>query len=232
MRIAIVEDSPVIRQQIEACLARFSEETGEELAVSVFADGMDIAGKYVPNYDLILLDIQMEKMDGMRTAEKIREQDDVVLLVFLTRMENYAVRGYAVGALDYILKPVNYLVLKKVLQRALGLLKKRGQKDIAVSTQKGLVRLSVADIRYVEARRHQLRIHTGAEDYFIHDTMQNLETQLSPYHFYRCHNGYLVNLLHVSRVYKNTVTVDGEELLVARPRQKEFMARMLEYLGK
>ena len=232
MHIAIVEDNQAVRQQIESCLHRFSEETGEKLTLSVFEDGLDIVEKYEPKFDLILLDIQMKKMDGMQAAERIREKDEAVLLVFLTHMDNYAVKGYAVGALDFILKPVNYLILKKVLQRALNILEKRSRKTTAFSTQKGLVRLYVEDIRYVEAQRHQLRIHTGSEDYFVHDTMQNLEKMLEPYDFYRCHSGFLINLMHVDRADKTTVVVDGEELLVARPRQKEFMARLMEYLGK
>ena len=232
MRIAVVEDNDVIREQMKNCLARYAGETGEALQTEYFADGLDILDDFHAQYDLIFLDIQLTNLDGMTTAERIRQADEEVMIVFVTRLEHFAVQGYAVGALDFILKPINYQMVKKVLLRAERLSKKRKESYVVLDTDQGLMRLSAGDIRYIEAQRHTLRVHTDLADYYLHDTMKNLEDKLAPFDFCRCHSGFLINLAHVNRAFKNTVTVDGEEIPIARPRQKEFMEQLTAHLGK
>ena len=71
----------------------------------MFEDGEEIVEKYDNNYDLILLDIEMPRMNGMDAAERIREKDEDVVMMFITNMAQYAIRGYSVGALDFVMKP-------------------------------------------------------------------------------------------------------------------------------
>ena len=93
----------------------------------MFSDGDEILDDFRADYDLILLDIQMKHLDGLETAEKIRELDRNVYLVFVTNLANYAIRGYSVQAFDFVLKPVNYMMLKQLLQRIDKLVSSRQQ---------------------------------------------------------------------------------------------------------
>lgn len=106
IRIAIVEDEAAVRQQLEGYVQRYTRQYGTEFEVHLFEDGIEILDDYRPVYDLILLDVEMKHLDGMETAQRIRALDNEVNLIFITNMAQYAINGYAVGALDYVLKPV------------------------------------------------------------------------------------------------------------------------------
>ena len=107
-RIAIVEDEAAVREQLAGYVQRYTRQYGTPFEVTEFADGMEILEDYRPQFDIIFLDVEMKHLDGMETARRIRERDGGVLIVFITNMAQYAIRGYAVGALDYVLKPVPY----------------------------------------------------------------------------------------------------------------------------
>ena len=106
VRIAVVEDEAPSRQLLADYLARYSEENGVSFDVTYFKDGGAIIGDYKPVYDIIFMDIQMTHVDGMSAARAIREVDQEVVLVFITSAAQFAIHGYQVGALSYLMKPL------------------------------------------------------------------------------------------------------------------------------
>ena len=106
IRIALVEDEAEVRAQLQGYVQRHTRQYGTEFAVTEFADGMELLDDYRPVYDILFLDVEMKHLDGMETARRVRELDRDVIIVFITNMAQYAIGGYAVGALDYVLKPV------------------------------------------------------------------------------------------------------------------------------
>ena len=113
IRIAIVEDDELYIDQLRQYLKDFQEEIDEIFEVKIYRDGDGITSDYKAQYDLILMDIQMRFVDGMTAAEEIRKMDSEVIIIFITNMAQYAIRGYEVGALDYILKPVTYFAFSQ-----------------------------------------------------------------------------------------------------------------------
>lgn len=231
MRIAIVEDERATREQLVSYIDRFYQGEKHRYVIDEFSDGLKILDHYRADYDLILLDIQMAHMDGLETAQQIRRLDENVYLVFITNLANYAIRGYSVNALDFVLKPVNHLMLEQILQRVEKLLLRRTRKYVTFPTEQGLARLCVEQIYYVETEGHMVRIHTEREVYRMRETMKAMEGQLGQLGFYRCNNCYLVNMRHLERVDKSTVTIAGEQLTISRPRYKGFMDALADYLG-
>ena len=231
MHIAIVEDDRNVQQQLSAYIGKFYEENGGSYKLSVFSDGDEILEDFRADYDLILLDIQMKHLNGLETAEKIRTLDRDAYLVFVTNLANYAIRGYSVQAFDFVLKPVNYMMLRQLLQRIEKLVSARQQRYVTLPTDLGLTRVDVSRIYYVETEAHFLIIKTDQGEYRMRDTMKNMETVLTKYGFFRCNNCYLVNLKHVGRVDGSTAYVNGEELTISRPRYKAFMETLTRYLG-
>lgn len=104
IKIAIVEDEAAVRDQLTDYVRRYTRQYGTEFEVTCFTDGDEILENYRPAFDIIFLDVEMKHLDGMETARRIRERDGGVLIVFITNMAQYAIRGYAVGALDYVWK--------------------------------------------------------------------------------------------------------------------------------
>ena len=125
IEIAIVEDEENYREVLCDYLNKFQKESGEQIHLSVFTDGDEIVENYSAVYDVILMDIEMRFMNGMTAAKKIREADKGVVIIFITNMAQYAIQGYAVDALDYVLKPISYFAFSQTISRAIGRIKKR-----------------------------------------------------------------------------------------------------------
>ena len=231
VRIAIVEDEEASVRQLREYLTIYQRESGNELRVSVFADGEEIVRHYQPNYDIILMDVQMRSMDGMTAAEVIRRQDPEVVILFITNMAQYAIRGYAVDALDYLLKPVSYFAFSQRLDRAIERMRKRTARYITLAVRGGSRKLDVFDIRYIESQGHNLTVHLREESLSVSGTMRELEDALVPHGFFRCNKGYLINLAHVDAVREGSAIVDGEPLLISRGRKNAFLEAMAGYMG-
>lgn len=219
-RIAIVEDEAAVREQLAGYVQRYTRQYGTPFEVTEFADGMEILEDYRPQFDIIFLDVEMKHLDGMETARRIRERDGGVLIVFITNMAQYAIRGYAVGALDYVLKPVPYFAFSQQLQKALGQLKKRERHYLAVAVDGGMRRLDAAEIYYLESEGHKVHFYTEKEDFVVPGTLKNYEEKLVGRAFARCNSGYLVNLAQVSGVQQDMVQVGPYTLQISRPRRK------------
>ena len=175
IKIAIVEDEALYAQQLQGFLHQYEKENGELFDITVYTDGDQIVHKYQSQYDLILMDVEMKFMDGMSAAEEIRKMDTEVVIIFITNMAQYAIRGYAVDALDYVLKPVSYFAFSQRLNRAIGRMKKREQKVIMVNIKGGAVRVNIANIYYIESQGHTLILHTILGDYETSGTMKEME---------------------------------------------------------
>lgn len=108
IRIAIADDDAAFLAKIQKYIQKYQKENGEDIQLTAFSDAKELIEGYSPVYDIVILDIEMPGMNGMEAAEKIRQADEDVVLMFITNMIQYAIRGYSVGALDFVMKPVNY----------------------------------------------------------------------------------------------------------------------------
>ncbi|WP_320930852.1 response regulator [Hungatella sp.] len=165
IHIAIVEDEAFYVQQIQNYMERYRQESRREISVTVYSDGEDILDNYKGDYDIILMDIQMRFMDGMTAAKNIRKLDDAVVIMFITNMTQYAVQGYEVDALDYIIKPVEYFAFSQKLEKAVGRIRRRKRFYVTIPVEDGIQKLDVSSIYYIEARGHQAVYKTDSGVY-------------------------------------------------------------------
>ena len=229
IRIAVVEDDELYISQLLKHLEDYQREEKEEFSIQVYRDGDGITANYKAQYDIILMDIQMKFVDGMTAAEEIRRVDSQVVIMFITNMPQYAIRGYEVGALDYILKPVSYFAFSQKLKRAISRLKRGEKKFVVVPIKGGVQRVEVSDIYYIESEGHNLVYHTREGNFISAGTMKSAESALADMHFARGNKGYLINLEHVEGVRDKCAVVKGESLLLSRPRMNAFMQDLTKY---
>ncbi len=230
-RIAIVEDDESAAKTLMEYIAAYQAENNEPLDVKWFQDGEDIVTDYVPLYDIIFMDIEMQYMDGMMAAEQIRKADKEVILIFVTNMAQYAIKGYSVDALDFLLKPLPYFAFSQQMKRSLDKLKKRSNNFLILLNASGASKVEYSDIIYIESYRHEMIFYTREEKISINSTMKELEKKLEKAGFFRCNNCYLVNLAYVKAIKGNSAWVDQYELAISRSRKKAFMEALTEYVG-
>lgn len=231
VHIAIVEDDDHDLKQIKAYMNTFMQEKGIAITTEIFRDGNHLIFDHRPVYDIILMDIEMPGMDGMTAAGKLRELDENVILIFITNMAQYAIKGYAVRARSYIIKPVNYYSFALELGSAIESLEKRKDDTMLVQCEEGLRKLLIGDIYYVESQKHQMLIHTKTDVIKIRETMKNMEKKLAAYYFERCNVSYLVNLTHVSGISGDMLQIGGGQVPISRQKRKSLIAALSSYIG-
>ena len=182
-------------------------------------------GPYRPGFDIIFLDIEMPTLGGMPTAERIRRQDPDVVLVFVTNMAQYAIRGYEVDALDFVLKPVSYYQFSTKLERALQRIQRRRGGQVALQVSGGVQLLDTDDILYLETRDRLLHYHTATDTWSVRGSLLKAEKDLAAYHFARCNQCYLVNLRHVRGVQDDLVQVGRNGWRSAAASARPFWPR-------
>ncbi len=231
INIAIVDDEQTERETLQGFFLQLQKELREDFQVKLFSSGEQFLFDFENEFDLICLDIDMEGRNGIETAKAIREKNQEVLIIFVTNMAQMAIRGYEVHALDFILKPVNYYSFAMKLQTAITMIQSKKSRNLVIPTGGGMTRVSTNDLYYIEVVSHYLYYHTSSGVYKQKASLRELEEKLSDLSFVRCNNCYLVNLKYVDGVERDEVMVQGDALKISRPRKKEFLQALANYMG-
>lgn len=232
IQLAIVEDENSYADQLIEFVKKYQSESGKTFKITRFKDGDEITNGYRGQFDIILMDIEMKLMDGMTAAEEIRKLDQDVIIMFITNMTNYAIRGYQVDALDYVLKPVSYFAFSQKLGRAISKMKNKSTKTISIEMQSGVKKLDIDNVFYIESEGHNLNFYTSRGEFSIRGKLKDFEEQLAPYNFFRSNKGYLVNLKYVDGVENGSCLIAGKQLLISRARKNDFMTALTEYMAQ
>ena len=160
LHISFAEDDPAMALQLRQYLDRYGAEHGLELEVRSFASGDELLRQYDTSCDILLLDVEMPGIDGMETARALRQRDRDVVIVFITNIARYAVDGYEVEALDFILKPVNYFTFSVKLDRAVRRARQQARHTVCLQLADGMQMLDTQEIYYLETRDRMLYYHT------------------------------------------------------------------------
>lgn len=232
INLAIVEDEKTAKEKVTGLIERYSLSHNVKIRIDHFYNAVNFLESYRSGYDIILMDIELPGMDGMKASRKLRARDENVIIIFVTNMAQFAVKGYEVSALDFIVKPVLYGHLEQVFDRALKIVEsKKKEHFLRLYKNDAMVLINVRDLSYVEVVNHTLLFHKGEEVYAKSGTLGKIEKELAPYGFAMCKSCYLVNLKKVDRVDGFSLEVDGAMLQISHPKKKSFMAALAKSMS-
>ena len=229
--VAIVEDEEKARLLLNGYLERFGAENDISFMIDLYETPVMLLERYQADYDIIFLDIQMPDINGMDAARQIRALDSSVVLIFVTSLTQYAIAGYEVEALDYIVKPVQYYNFALKMTRAMRHVDGGNAEYLSISTGVGNVRINLRDVKYVAIQDHLLTYYTFDGTYSEFQSISSLEKKIQEKGFARCSNACLVNLRYVNSIKGYTLTlIDGTELKISQPRKKAFQKAVGDFV--
>lgn len=230
MTVAICDDEKQIADQIRKLASDFFREKRMEASIIRFSDGTQLL-QYDKCIDILFLDIQMEGIDGMETARRLRSRNFKGVIIFITILKELVFRSFEVQAYDYLVKPIDKKRFDKTMTRLLTSLENVDKGKLLV--QKGYERsiISFDDIIFAEIIDKKVYLHLTSSDVLdYYDRIENLETRLDG-RFFRCHRSYLINLKYLKGCKNGTAYLaNGEEIPVSRLRSKAFSEVVLQYM--
>jgi len=233
INIAIVEDQNECAAVLEKAIVDFSVETNEAFSIERFRDGDEIAENFSSKFDVIFLDIEMKRLNGVETAKYIRKFDKNVVLIFITSMAQHAIDGYSVEAKDFLVKPLQYSPFSITLKRVLKNLHEKQANYILFPSENGIIKIDINSIVYIESFKHEMIAHTKEkEQYTISVSMSKLEKNLKENNFVRVGKSYLVNLRFVKGIKKGEVLLSfGTNLIIGRIYKAALLDSLTKYVA-
>lgn len=229
-KIAICDDSAEDIQYLTSFVQGWADRNRQQVQIETFPSAEAFLFQYaeVKDYDILLLDIEMEKMDGVTMAKAVRKENDTVQIVFVTGYSDYIAEGYEVSALHYLMKPVHQEKLSEVLNRAAEKLK-RNERVLTMELSGEIVRIPFYEIRYLDVHQNYVTVH-AKQDYTVKKTLGEFEKELDD-RFFRAGRSVILNLTCIQRVTKTDVYLsDGSQILLPRgqyePLNRAIISRM------
>lgn len=234
LQIAICDDELFYREKLENLLKQYLHKKELCCSISAFSSGEEFLERYADRikYDIVFLDISMEKLDGVQTAKQIRAFHSDTAIVFVTAFIDYALEGYKVDAVRYILKDTMDQAVTECMD---AILHRKKTARVAFSFMEGEKKLYTDNILYIESRKHKsvfFYMENDLVSYQIYEKLDVIEEKLSECGFLRIHKSYLVNMKHIRKINHYTASLDcGTELPVPRMKYQAVKEAFAAYKG-
>ena len=236
MNIAVCEDQIAQTNLLINQIKDWTKANGINISIDNFetAESFLFQWSDYNKYDIIFLDIKLNKMSGIELSNIIREKNKNVDIVFVTGFFKYALHGYKVGALQYLMKPINkedlYFCLDKTLER----INNNDKKTILIiGTAKKTIKLGYDEIYYCIMFSPYIDIHTSSEKLTLRKKISDMEEILPSKYFVRCHRSYIVNVKHIKSITKNDVLLENGNIIpISRGKYKEINNAFIDYISE
>lgn len=231
--VAVIEDEREAAEALSSMLGRYASENQLEIEVTLYVSALEFEMTH-HHFDLVFMDIQMPGIDGMEAALLMRTYDDETPIIFVTNLAQYAIRGYEVGALDFIVKPISYYNFKMRMDKAVRHIRRNVGRSISLSTRDGMRIVSLADIEYVEISKHDLSYHLCGEEspLVVYGSLVAFEKVVEGGPFVRISKSCLVNMNLIRFVKGSALTMrGGDTLFFSRSKKREALETIAGFLG-
>lgn len=228
-RVAICDDCAKDVEFVQGILRKWATDRQVDIQIECFPSAESFLFRYAEDkaWDILLLDIEMGSMDGVTMAKRVRQDNEIVQIVFITGYSDYIAEGYEVSALHYLMKPVNETKLFEVLNRAL---EKRKQEECCLNLELSgeMVRIPFYEIRYLDVHQNYITIHCKQE-YTLKRSLSSIEKELDD-RFCRVGRTVILNLKFVRRVTKTDVYLsEGTVLPLPRGAYETLNRAIINY---
>lgn len=233
-KIGICDDMEQDIKYIASIVKKWAENENLSVDIDIFSSAESFLFQYAEqkDYDILLLDIEMQSMNGVELAKRIRKENDGVQIIFITGFPDFMSEGYEVSALHYLMKPVMEDKLFEVLNRATKKFNKT-EKSVLFTVSGEILRIAVCDIVLVEAFAHSCVITTIKSNFEVKASITTMEKMLSETaerEFVRCHRSYIVGVKHIKSISKMDITLDGgEKIPLSRNRYQVVNQAFIRY---
>ena len=228
MNIAVCDDDKNIRELIGSKVKKQYEKAN----IVYFTSGEEVL-LWNETIDIIFLDIQMPGRNGMEIARQLRKKDENIVIIFVTAIEEYVYQAFDVGALHYIVKPINDKKFNEVLKRAIENCSRQKSKEyennhLMINNGGVHTKVMLDDIVYAEVFNRKVVIHKLDDELEYYGKMSDLEA-VAGESFFRTHRGYLVNFKYVVKYNATTIYLEKGTVLMAKKNYPEFVKKYMKY---
>lgn len=239
LKIAVCDDEKYFLKQEKEWISRYMNRLGYQFCIDTFVSGVEFMaiGDRVSKYDIMFLDINMEELDGLETAKKIREYSKEVYIVFVTAFITYSLEGYKVDAVRYILKDNDSI--EKAITECLDTIMEKmhyGENKYNFDFQEGRKTLLLDEIVYIESNLHKLQFHLVGQKpdlYTMYGRLDHIDEMLNDFNFCRVHKSYLVNLRFMEKVERyQTKLLTGDTVSISQPKYNAVREKFICYKGE
>lgn len=238
-RIAICDDEKIFAEELKGMISGYMTKKGLLYKIDIYSSGKELValGFEVVQYTAVFLDINMEQIDGIRTAEKIREISKEVFLVFVTAYVDYSLEGYRFDVVRYLLKGT--VSFRHSLAECMDAIIDKMNYSVSkmeFDFKEGKKEISLERLLYIESNLHKLVFHVMEDSpvvYTMNEILNTLEDRLAETGFVRIHQSYLVNMKHIRNIVRyKAVLTNGVELPIPKARYANVGKQFTAYRGE
>lgn len=238
LRAAIVDDSPTFQEMLQIMIDDWCRRTERDVSISTYIHGDSFLFDWedAPRLDAIFLDIAMPGLNGMQVAERIRQSDKNVAIVFATNLKERVYESFDWGAKYFLVKPIRQSDLDKCMDLLWDAFNPRQEHMFLFRNRGDQIRVALRDIIYMESQSHYITLHTHNNTFTFNGSLKVIEPTL-PVHFIRCHRSFLINMDYVHSITAINLTMrDGTKIPISPKRLEDvqkvfFSTRVNELIG-
>jgi DNA-binding LytR/AlgR family response regulator len=232
LNLALVEDDPneisVLKENIE----RYAKEKQVSFKITVFQKAEDFLALDSSSFDLLFMDIDLPGINGMEACRELRKKNAQIMIIFVTNLPQYAISGYEVDALDFIVKPVVYDHLAMKLDKAVDKAISAQEDKLEVMIDRARILINIPEVSYVEVWDHKVVFHLKDKTYETRGSLSLYEERFVAKNFFRVSVYCLVNLAAVSGVDRDEILLGSSRVRLSRSKKKDFLETLSNYLGR
>lgn len=232
--IAICDDEIIFANNLKLMTKEVLLELGIDYTITVYTKALEllnVLNKNPNQYNLILLDILLGSQNGIKLGKLLRQKENNVSILLISSSKEFALDGYTIYPIHYLLKPINKKQLLDVIYKEYK--EKFSTRYITISERNNSTVIELNNIFYIEFLNRKILIHTSDKDFETPGTLKNFSQALPDDIFVQCHKSFVVNISKICKVSKTNFSLkNGTTIPVGRIYYQNAISKFISYIEK